>query len=219
MGKKEIPRYVQNGASVQTLSWSHWIIEFFGLEGTFLGHLVQLSIPHHGHSHLSIYEVAQSLVQPDSSRDQATTASLGGLFQHLTPFVFKKLIHGSTHPWVYIFLKREGLHPFCFHFLSVDSKNLLWVNVWSYGGLTEALCLLTLILSVGEESHVCAKGHPNSCCSSISTEGSTCDLAFVFIAGATLATYLENVLNFFQLYQLLYWKSIPVSENLALFAF
>lgn len=55
--------------------WVYKFIEFFGLEGTFKGHLVKLPCRKQGH--LQLDQVAQSSVQPDleCSRHGAPTIS------------------------------------------------------------------------------------------------------------------------------------------------
>lgn len=55
------------------------MMEWFGLDGTFRGHLVQPPCCEQGH--LELNQVVQSPFQPDHSREGASTTSLGNVFQ------------------------------------------------------------------------------------------------------------------------------------------
>ena len=69
----------------------HRIMEWFGLEGT-LKDLVQP--PGHGQGHLSLGQVTESPVHLtlNTSKDGASTTSLGDLFQCLTTLIVKKFL-------------------------------------------------------------------------------------------------------------------------------
>jgi len=69
----------------------HRITELFKLEGTFKGHLVQLSCNEQGH--LTAHQVlrAPSSLTLSVFRDGACTASLGNLCQCLNAFIVKQV--------------------------------------------------------------------------------------------------------------------------------
>ena len=85
-----------NHDTIFYLSHIHRIIECFGLEGTFKGHLAQTLCSEQGH--LQLDQVAQSPVQLalNVSRDGASTMSLGNLCQGFTTLVVKNLFFISS---------------------------------------------------------------------------------------------------------------------------
>ena len=70
------------------------IIECFGLEGAFRGHLAQPPCSEQGL--LQLDQVAQSPIQPDLSRDGASATSLGNPFLYFTTLIVKNFFLVSS---------------------------------------------------------------------------------------------------------------------------